>query len=204
MHHRYEFQYHKIKCAENVIFLVYHNCEGSDLNSQPASCRKRSSFFFFFFQLFFWRGWVYSYLDGQKPCSSIFLPGVLSLCHPKAHMDKSRGRLARSVPYLWSKQLLPFYPGVGLVFGFLGYLSLSLCPWLSSLPQSPSAVSQTQKTELKHSAGSGTFPELFSFHASFISSTFLHLILFKSHPFFKAPKFLPDPLTWRDFSFLNS
>lgn len=109
-------------------------------------------------------------------------------CHPKAYRDKSRGRLACSASFLCSKQLLPFYLGTGWVFGFLGYLPL--CAWLSSLPHSPSAVSQIEKTE-KHSAGPGIFPELFSIHASFLAGTFLHLILFKSHPFFKAPNISP-------------
>lgn len=167
-------------------FLYCYNCQVSDRSIQPASCRKLNrviSDFFFSFQYgdFFF---VCLYLEGQKP----FLPDLLSLLSPKSLQRQDRVQTAM----LWSKQLLPLAPGAGFVFSFPGFLPvLNWALYLTAYGQCP-----LQKTELKHSAGPGTLPELFWIYAFNFYSNPIH----SSEP----QIFLPDPLTRRDFSFLNS
>lgn len=134
MHHRYEFQHHKFKCAEYLIFFIAIIVRSLIwASSLPHVGNLIESFLIFFFSFqygdfFFF--FVCLYLEGQKP----FLPDLLSLLSPKSLQRQDWVQTAM----LWSKQLLPLAPGAGFVFSFPGFLPvLNWALYLTAYGQCP-------------------------------------------------------------------
>lgn len=123
----------------------------------------------------------------RNPKVQSFFQVFFPSCHSKAYRHKTRWKVACSLPFLWSKQLLPFLQGLA----GLRPPRISASPWPSPTPQLICNVSWCWNTQvaLEHSPKSSEFIPFFLW-SKFPTSNFYSNPIHSSKP----QIFLPDPL----------
>lgn len=133
----------------------------------------------------------------RNPTVQSFFQVFFPSCQSKAYRHKTRWKVACSLPFLWSKQLLPFLQGLA----GLRPPRISASPWPSPTPQLICNVSWCWNTQvaLEHS------PKSSEFIPFFFEANFPHLIFIQIPSILQSPKYFSlIPSTRREFSFLNS